>query len=274
MRGGMKKTLIIALAVAGLWAVVAARAQEAKTTLDAAATALGATSLKSIEFSGRGSDYMFGQAYDGNHAWPRFNVPSYTMTINYTTPAMRDDRRRQQAQNPPLGGGFQPLVGEQRQIWVLSGTYAWDMVGQNAVPPAVERDMRPAVDGRMAQIWLTPHGFIKAAMAGNAAAKAETVRGAKKTAISFTTPSKVRLEALLNEQNLVERIETWVDNPVLGDMLVEAVFSDYKDFGGVKFPTHILQREGGYPVLDLTITDVKPNAAAAIEVPANIRQAK
>ena len=148
------------------------------------------------------------------------------------------------------------------------------MVGQNAVPPAVERDMRPAVDGRMAQIWLTPHGFIKAAMAGNAAAKAETVRGAKKTAISFTTPSKVRLEGTLNEQNLVERIETWVDNPVLGDMLVEAVFSDYKDFGGVKFPTHILQREGGYPVLDLTITDVKPNAAAAIEVPANIRQAK
>ena len=81
----MKKTLIIALAVAGLWAVVAARAQEAKTTLDAAATALGATSLKSIEFSGRGSDYMFGQAYDGNHAWPRFNVPSYTMTIASVT---------------------------------------------------------------------------------------------------------------------------------------------------------------------------------------------
>ena len=33
--------MIIALAVAGLWPVVAARAQEAKTTLDAAATALG-----------------------------------------------------------------------------------------------------------------------------------------------------------------------------------------------------------------------------------------
>ena len=31
--------------------------------------------------------------------------------------------------------------------------------------------------------------------------------------------------------------------------------------GGVKFPTRIVQREGGYPVLDVTITDVKPNAA-------------
>jgi glyoxylase-like metal-dependent hydrolase (beta-lactamase superfamily II) len=273
MDGNMNRRLLIAFAIAGLSAV-AASAQTAKTTLDAAATALGATSLNSIQFSGWGSDYIFGQAYDGNSPWPRFYLPSVTVTIDYTTPAWRDDRRRTQVQNPPLGGGFQPLVGEQRQIWALSGTYAWDMVGQNAVPPAVERDMRPAVDGRMAQIWLTPHGFIKAAMAGNATTKAETLGGAKKTVISFTTPTKVKLEGILNGQNLVERIETWVDNPVLGDMMIEAVFRDYKDFGGVKFPTHILQREGGYPVLDLTITDVKPNAAAAMDVPANIRQAK
>jgi glyoxylase-like metal-dependent hydrolase (beta-lactamase superfamily II) len=269
----MKKTLIIAFAMASLWAV-AARAQDAKTTLDAAAAALGATtSLRSIEFSGRGSDYMFGQAYDGNNAWPRFNLPSYTMTIDYAIPAMRDDRRRQQAENPPRGGGLQPLVGELRQIWVLSGNYAWDIAGQNATPSGRERDMRTAMDGRLAQIWLTPHGFIKAAIANGAAVKTETVRGAKKTAVSFTTPNKARFEGLLNEQNLVERIETWYDNPVLGDTAFEAVFRDYRDFGGVKFPTRILQRNGGYPVLDVAITDVKPNAAAAFEVPANIRQA-
>src|SRR5437016_5635062 len=91
----MKRTLIIALAVIGLWDVTA-RAQDVKTTLDAAATALGATSLRSIEFSGRGSDFMFGQAYDGNNAWPRFSLPSYTMTIDYTIPAMRDDPRRKE----------------------------------------------------------------------------------------------------------------------------------------------------------------------------------
>src|SRR5437016_2376796 len=273
MRGGMKKTLIIALAVAGLWAVVAARAQEAKTTLDAAATALGATSLKSIEFSGRGSDYMFGQAYDGNHAWPRFNVPSYTMTIDYTTPAMRDDRRRQQAENPPLGGGFQPLIGELHQIWVLSGNDAWDVAGQNAVPAAAERDLRTAVDGRLAQIWMTPHGFIKAAIANRATARTETLRGAKKTVISFTAPNKAKFEGLLNEQSLVEMITTRFDNPVLGDIAFEAVFRDYKDFNGVKFPAHIVQRSGGYPVLDVIITDVKQNIPASFDVPAGIRQA-
>jgi glyoxylase-like metal-dependent hydrolase (beta-lactamase superfamily II) len=59
-------------------------------------------------------------------------------------------------------------------------------------------------------------------------------------------------------------VETKIDNNVLGDMPFETAFSDYKDFGGVKFPTHIVQKQGGYPVLDLTITDVKPNAPANI----------
>src|SRR5262249_59739811 len=115
--GGMKKTLIIVLAVAALGAL-ASWAQDAKTTLEAAAAALGARNLRTIEFSGRGSDFMFGQAYDGNNPWPRFNLPNYTVTIDYSIPAMRDDRRRQQSENPPRRGGFQPLVGELRQIWV------------------------------------------------------------------------------------------------------------------------------------------------------------
>src|SRR6202171_1105103 len=118
--GRMKKGLIIVLALAGLSGLTV-RAQDAKSALEAAATALGAASLNSIQFSGWGSDYIFGQAYDGNSPWPRFYVPSFTTTIDYTAPTWRDDRRRTQVQNPPLGGGFQPLVGEQRQIWALSG---------------------------------------------------------------------------------------------------------------------------------------------------------
>ena len=269
----MRRRLLIALVVAGL-GVAEARAQDGKATLDAAAKALGSANLNSIQFSGRGSDYIFGQPYDPNTPWPRFNLPAFTTTIDYTTPAIRDDRRRAQVQNPPLGGGTQPLAAEMRQIWLLSGTYAWDLVDERAVPAVPERDQRTAVDGRLAQIWMTPHGFIKAAMAGNATVTTETVRGAKKTIVSVTTPNKAKFEGMLNDQNLVERIETWVGNPILGDMMIEAVFKDYKDFGGVKFPTHILQRSGGYPLLDLTVTDVKPNAPASIEVPPAIRTGK
>jgi glyoxylase-like metal-dependent hydrolase (beta-lactamase superfamily II) len=263
---------IAAMATIVTWPV-AARAQDAKVALEAAATALGVNNLNSVHYSGWGSDYIFGQAYDGNSPWPRFYLPSYTISIDYTTPAMTDDRTRVQGQNEPLGGGYQPLLGESRQIWSVSGKYAWNMVGDRAAPAGPERDMRPAVDGRLAQIWLTPHGFIKAALAsGNSTASTVTVRGAKRTVISFTTSTNVKIECTLDERNLVERIETWLDNPFLGDTLFEAVFSNYADFDGVQFPTHILQREGGYPVLDINITDVKPNAPVAIQVPANITQ--
>ena len=73
------------------------------------------------------------------------------------------------------------------------------------------------------------------------------------------------MNAFIDDRNIIERIDTKIDNAVLGDTLYEATYSDYKDFSGVKFPTHIVQKQGGYPVLDLAITDVKPNVEANIQ---------
>jgi glyoxylase-like metal-dependent hydrolase (beta-lactamase superfamily II) len=64
---------------------------------------------------------------------------------------------------------------------------------------------------------------------------------------------------------MVEKVETWIDDAFLGDVAFEAVYSDYKDFGGVKFPTRIIQNQGGYPIFDLRISDVKPNAPVTIQ---------
>jgi glyoxylase-like metal-dependent hydrolase (beta-lactamase superfamily II) len=268
----MKKSLLL-LCLTLAAGSLQLHAQDAKASLEAVSAALGAANLRTIEFSGRGFDGTFGQPYDANSPWPRFAVPAMTVTIDYATPAMRDDRRRQQWENPPLGGGFQPIAGEMRQTWVLSGSYAWDVTGATATPSAPERDFRSAVDGRLTQIWATPQGFIKAAIANNATAKTETIRGVKKTIISFTAPNKMKFEGVAGDQNLLERVETWYGSPVLGDTKFEAAFSGYKDFGGVKFPTRIVQHNGPYPILDLEVTDVKPNAAVVIEVPANIRNA-
>jgi glyoxylase-like metal-dependent hydrolase (beta-lactamase superfamily II) len=259
--------LIVALA---LLTSAPARTQSA---VQAAADALGVARVQTIQYSGWGSDFIFGQAYDGNSPWPRFYVPAFSMTIDYAAPAMRDDRRRTQAENPPLGGGFQPIVGEQRQIWALNRGFAWDVAGAAAVPAAVERDLRGAVEGRTTAIWMTPHGFLKAALAGNATTRMEDVRGVRKTIVSVVAPNKARLEGVIDEHNRVERVETALHHPMLGDMLLEAEYSGYKDFGGVMFPTRIVQRNGGYPVLDVTITDVRANVPFALEVPENIRAA-
>jgi glyoxylase-like metal-dependent hydrolase (beta-lactamase superfamily II) len=86
--------------------------------------------------------------------------------------------------------------------------------------------------------------------------------------VSFRGQNKAMVNGYINDQHLVERVETQVDNPMLGDMPVEWNYSLYKDFGGVQFPTAIEQRQGGSPTLELTITDVKPNAPADIRPPA------
>jgi glyoxylase-like metal-dependent hydrolase (beta-lactamase superfamily II) len=89
--------------------------------------------------------------------------------------------------------------------------------------------------------------------------------GKKYTVLSFTGSNKATVKGFLNSENLLERVETKIDNNVLGDIPYETNYSDYKDFSGVKFPTHIVQKQGGYLVLDLTVTDVKPNAPANIQ---------
>jgi glyoxylase-like metal-dependent hydrolase (beta-lactamase superfamily II) len=66
---------------------------------------------------------------------------------------------------------------------------------------------------------------------------------------------------------MVSRVQTWIDNDVLGDMRVDVSYTVYKDFGGVKFPTMIVQNQGGFPVLILGVNAVKANPAINIQSP-------
>jgi glyoxylase-like metal-dependent hydrolase (beta-lactamase superfamily II) len=233
-----------------------APAQDA--SLDTVAKAMGAAGVKSIQYSGLGVNFQVGQNYSPDRPWPRFVVKSYTRAAGYDTPALRDDLVRLQGEDPPRGGGGQPVRGEQRQIFVMSGDFAWNVVGDVVNPTPI------ALTDRQLQLWTTPHGVVKAAMANKA-----TVQG---RVISFAVPSKFRVKATVDGQNLVERIDAVAPHAVLGDVPVEIRYSDYKDFGGVKFPTKIKQTIGGYPALELTVSDVQPNAPLDTSVPDPIRQ--
>jgi glyoxylase-like metal-dependent hydrolase (beta-lactamase superfamily II) len=261
----MWNKLMLAMVVLALIPWVG-EAQDAKTVLDGVAKSMGATDLKSIQYSGSGSTFAPGQSPNPNAPWPRFNAKSSIRTINYDTVSMRDEILRTQAENPPRGGGGQPVIGEQRQMLFVSGTYAWNQTGETTTP-------NWGVADREYQLWLTPHGVIKAAIAHNATAQTKTEGGKKLTIIAFTVPGKFKANLLVNENNLVEKVESWHTNPVLGDVLTETTYADYKAFDGVQFPTKISQKQGGFPSLDLTVSEVTPNAPADIQVPDNVRQA-
>ena len=223
-----------------------ASAQDAKAVLGDASRAMGVDALNTVEYSATGMDFVFGQAYNPSSPWPKFINKSYSRVIDFRTPASKVDRVRLQGENPPRGGGQQPVIGEQpqSQTIIVSGTTPWV---------------------QQLEIWMMPHGFIRAAAANNATAKPQTVNGKKYDVVTFTGQNKAQVNGYINDQHLVERVETWIDTAYLGDTLFEAVYSDYKDFGGIKFPMKIVQRQGGFPIFDLNVADVKPNAAVSIQ---------
>ena len=124
----------VAVGVVGLALVIAISgcAQQA-TGVAAAAQALGAPNLNSIEYSGTGSAFSFGQAATPGERWPRFEAKTYNVAIDYQAPAMRFELVRAQGEHPPSGGGGQPFAGEQRTIQLVSGQHAWsDHIVQKA----------------------------------------------------------------------------------------------------------------------------------------------
>jgi len=235
----------------------AAAAQDTKAALQKVAEALGADYVTSIEYSGSGVVYAPGQSQVPGTAWPKFGAKTWTRTINYETQAFRDSILRTQMENPPRGGGVQPVRGEVRQTLIAHGEFAYNMVGDTPAPAPV------ALAERQFQLWTTPHGIVKAALAGRGSMQGNT--------ISIAMPGRFKADALVGKDGLIEKVNGVVANAVMGDMPVQITYSEYKDFGGVKAPTKITQTAGGHPALDVTITDVHANLVDAIALPAPIR---
>jgi len=237
--------------------------------LQTAAATLGAAKIKTLQFTGAGRNFSVGQNYTSTDPWPAVPVKSYTALVNFDTGAMRVEMTREMGPVMPRGGGA-PFFGEQRQIQVVSGNYAWN------VPPAAAGGAAPAAAPqpgaqleRMLALWATPQGFVKAAMANNATSlPGRAARGG--TEVSFTVSGKYKMTGTLNAQGQVEKVQTWIDDPIVGDMLVETTYSGYRDFGGVTFPSRIVQTQDGYPSLDLTISAVTANPAFDAPVPDNV----
>ncbi len=259
-------TVICLLALAG--GVPSAQQADA---LKAAAETLGVANIKTLEFTGSGANFSVGQNYTPTEPWPRVTVKSYTASINYDTASMRQELVREMGTVMPRGGGA-PFTGEQRQIQVVGGNYAWNV--PVAAPGAAQAPAPAAAPAnqleRMLMLWATPQGFVKAAMANNATTK----KAKNGTEVSFTIGGKYKMTGLINASHQVERVQTWIDQSIVGDMLVETVYSGYQNMGGVMFPSHIVQSQDGFPALDLTVSSVKANPAVDIAVPDNVRTAQ
>lgn len=240
------------LAVIALALLTTACTKDANSVLKSAQSAMG--DPKSIQYSGTGMNAFFGQSLTAGKEWPRRNLTSYSRTINYDAKSSREEM-----------AFTQPVFGGQQQNAEVNGNKAWN-VGANGANP-----QPAAAEERQLQILLTPHGFVKGALAAGNATMKEGDAGSH--SITFNALGKYTVTGTIDSNNLVTKVETIEANPVLGDMPVAATYSDYKDFNGVKFPTKIVQTQGGFPVWELAIANVQPNAPADLAVPDNVQAA-
>jgi len=266
-------------------------AQDARDALQAAARTMGATRLNTLEISGSGWYGQVGQSYTHDGDWPRFEVFAYTRAINYDAGTSREDLNRRRGSYPNIGGG-PPFAGDQLITELVSGDFAWNLQGDNAVPPGRSyMDGVSHADFRQLDMLLTPHGFIKGALdSDDATAITIPIAGESNdglsqngrvvTIVSFTALGKYRVNGTINDQNLVEIVTTWVPNPVYGDMLFEMRYLDYEEFDGIMFP-RVLHEHQGDPVLnpahnsmEIRVSDVRVNPRLPrITVPDAIRDA-
>ncbi len=257
-------------------------AQDAKAVLRAVEKNIGADSLRCITYSGAGYVGIVGQNYTPRDDWPRVELASYKKTVNFDTRSAREEQVTRQGTYPARGGGV-PIEGEARQVTMVSGDHAWVQQGTNPSPVAAAR--------RQLDLWLTPHGFVKAALAAQNPVMLTRYEGGegggkqRVTMISITLLDKYRVNATINADNVIERVQTWIPNVVVGDMYYETVYSSYKTFGTVKFPTRFHHHDdlddessgnpvvrGGHHGFDMTVATVEPNACGdPIAVPDAIR---
>src|SRR5580765_6935671 len=166
----MVKTLVTVVLLLA-WLVSPAAAQDARSVIGTASKAMGADTLNTVEYSATGFDFVLGQAYSPSSPWPRFINKTYTRAIDFRTPASKVDRVRMQGENPPRGGGLQPVIGEQPQSQTII---------VNATTPWVQQ----------LEIWMMPHAFIRAAQARNATLKSQTVGGKRYDVLTFMGDNK------------------------------------------------------------------------------------
>jgi glyoxylase-like metal-dependent hydrolase (beta-lactamase superfamily II) len=245
MRKLFAATTVAALAAA--WSVDAA-------TLQDVAVAMGAAQVQSLQYTASGTSTIVGQQFEPSGPFPDTKVPRYARSEDYANGAIALDYALLQDGNMRSAGGLAFGVENPRKMG-LKGDQVWTF--QGPTPTAAPQ----LTSQLLTELWTSPQGIVKAALADNAVRVGNSFEIAR--------PGRFKARATVDASNLVERVEAWIDNPVLGDTPVVTTYSDYRNIAGVMVPMRISQTTAGLPSLNLAVTNAAVNAGT-VEPPATI----
>jgi glyoxylase-like metal-dependent hydrolase (beta-lactamase superfamily II) len=218
---------------------------DARQALQAAINAMGSDQMETVTYQGAGFSSRIGQQYSVNTSWPGYAVPYYQRSIDYNNSWSLETYTRTQGDYPTFGRS--PMQNEAITS-ITRGSSAWDIRDEQIIPlPGNYLNGIPYNELRQLEIAITPHGFLKAAQEANdlsaislpivgASDFGLSQFGRQVTILSFTYLGKYKINGTIDDQNLVELVSTWIDNPFYGDMDYEMRYTRYQNFDGIMFP--------------------------------------
>jgi glyoxylase-like metal-dependent hydrolase (beta-lactamase superfamily II) len=173
-------------------------------------------------------------------------INNYVRVIDLTAPLSRATGATMNF----VGGGGSTTIGP--------GNFNQSITAQQA-------DVSQTWTSNSLELYITPWGFLKGAAANNATVSKQKVDGKNYTVLTWSPGKKAPsnknyvVNGYVNDKNIVDRVETWLEDNIMGDMQILALYSGWKDFGGVMAPAKIVQTRGGWPYFEVTVTAAKAN---------------
>ncbi len=174
---------------------------------------------------------------------PRSNLNDYRRTLDFVTPAATTTAITYAV---PVTGGL-ARAGAFNEIANAANANSW---------------------AQQMQLWISPWGFLKGAAANDASVEAQTANNRTLQVVTWEAPIKApsgvayKVVGYINDQNLVERVETWLENPIFGDMLVQANYTQYRrNHEGLMFPAMVIESRGGSALYPIQIFGAQANPA-------------
>ncbi len=222
-----------------------ASAQTAQAVVAEAAREMGVDGLDSIRIYGSGATFALGQNNNAEGPWPRNNLHDFNRWIDFTKPVTR-------------------ATAVTWGVPVQGGAAAQGAFNQYAGPENLSWNQH-------LEIWTTPWGFLKGAQANGATVETVNRQGVDFRVVTWSPPQKspggepYRVVGWIGPDSLVHAVETWVENPIFGDLRVETTFENWRELGGLRFPSTIVQKRGGWPTFEAQLLGVVANPADIAE---------
>jgi len=117
------------------------------------------------------------------------------------------------------------------------------------------------------EIWLTPWGFLKGAQQYGATVEQREVDGDEVLTLTWQSPPdqlspsgmRYTVTGYLDDDKRVSKVETWVDDPFMGDFHIVGVYEDYREINGLQVPTTMEQQRGGGGIFGVKVDNAIMN---------------